>query len=372
MKEHYIYKKKDLIQGINRIKQYPIVQIYSALNQLINDKNEYITDMLGRIGHLINIGDYYMFQPIELENKHITRYERTHPIEYKRDRLIIRLPEKIPKSYIEEEIDIKRIIGEMREKLENVQIPKALARGENDWYNYCSLTFIRLKEYIPEGELLKYILHHIIDCEYLYKKQLINYIYYSQLTPFEIKIKEYLDTFIIEKNGVKAILYYSPQSEKPVKISVFDQTEVREILPTEIRSLGFNKGPEHWARPPLNIDQINDFVGFMLLFDKSEKIMFKIKEMRKKRNKGARCDQMPKKNIKPILNKIKGDRLYSELILDQEVPGEKKKKKISGGQFCCELELILRYYDDIGEKGMRWFLSTVDIKLNQIETKTKN
>ena len=372
MKEHYIYKKEDLIHGITRIKKFPIEQIYAALNQLINDKNEYITDMLGRIGHLINIGDYYMFQPIELENKHITRYERTHPIEYKRDRLIIRLPEKIPKSYIEEDMDIKKIIGEMREKLENVQIPKALARGENDWYNYCSLTFIRLKEYIPEDELLKYILHHIIDCEYLYKKQLINYIYYSQLTPFEKKIKEYLDTFIIEKNGVKAILFYSPQSEKPVKISVFDQTEIREILPTEIRSLGFNKGPEHWARLPLNIDLINDFVGFMIIFNKSEKIMFKIKEMKRKRNKGARCDQMPKKSVIPILNKIKGDKLYPELILDQEVPGEKKKKKISGGQFCCELELILRYYDDIGEKGMRWFLPTADVKLNAIETKTKN
>ena len=179
--------------------------------------------MLGRIGHLINIGDYYMFQPIELENKYITRYERTHPINYKRDRLIIRLPEKIPKSYIEEEIDIKRIIQEMQEKLASIKIPKKLTRGENNWYNYCSLTFIRLKDYIPEEKLLKYILHHIIDCEYLYKKQLINYIYYSSsLNAFEKKIKEYLDTFIIEKDGVKAILFYSPQSEKPVKISVFD------------------------------------------------------------------------------------------------------------------------------------------------------
>ena len=110
----------------------------------------------------------------------------------------------------------------------------------------------------------------------------------------------------------------------------------------------------------------------MILFNKSEKITFKIKEMRKKRNKGARCDQMAKKNIKPILNKIKGGKLYPELILDQEVPGEKKKKKISASQFCCELELILRYYDDIGENGMRWFLSTADVKLNQIEIKTKN
>ena len=142
------------------------------------------------------------------------------------------------------------------------------------------------------------------------------------------------------------------------------QKEIREILPTEIRSLGFTKKPENWARPPLNIDLINDFVGFMIIFNKSENIMFKIKEMRKKRNKGARCDQMPKKSVIPILKKIKGDKLYPELILDQEVPGEKKRKKISGGQLCCELELILRYYDDIGEKGMRWFLSTADVKLN--------
>ena len=63
-KEHYIYKKNHLIMAINRIKKYPLIQIYAALNQLITDKNEYISDILGRNGFLVNIGEYYMFQPI--------------------------------------------------------------------------------------------------------------------------------------------------------------------------------------------------------------------------------------------------------------------------------------------------------------------
>ena len=371
MKDHYIYKKTDIIKGINRVHKYPLVQIYAALNQLINDKNEYITDMLGRIGHLVNIGDYYMFQPVELENKFISYYERRHPIDYKREKLGIHLREKIQKFDIQEEIDIKAIIKNMQEKLDGILIPKRISSGDNDWYKYCSLTFIRLKDYITEDLLFKYILHHIVDCEYLYKKDLINYIYYNpELTDFESKIKNYLDTFIIERDKVKAILFYSPQSERPIRVGVFDKNKLRKILPTEFATL-YPRDENKWARPAIDINKINDVVGFMTIF-KSEKIVFKLKDMMKKRNKGARCDQITKKTIIPILKKIKGDKLYPELILTQKITGEKKQKKISAQQLCCELELILRYYDDIGEKDLRWFLSTPDVKVNNIETKTKN
>ena len=41
-KEHYYYKKTDLIKAINHKKEYPLVQIDMALDQLINDKNLYI------------------------------------------------------------------------------------------------------------------------------------------------------------------------------------------------------------------------------------------------------------------------------------------------------------------------------------------
>ena len=46
--ERYIYKKTELIKNIQHIKHYPLEQIYSALNFFINEKNEYITDILGR------------------------------------------------------------------------------------------------------------------------------------------------------------------------------------------------------------------------------------------------------------------------------------------------------------------------------------
>ena len=55
MKQSFFYKKDVLIDLINTPKKYPYVQIYAALTQLIEDKNEYIIDKYDRTGHLINI-----------------------------------------------------------------------------------------------------------------------------------------------------------------------------------------------------------------------------------------------------------------------------------------------------------------------------
>ena len=38
---------------------------------MVEDKNEYITDYYDRLGRLVNIGDMYLFQPMELDNKNI-------------------------------------------------------------------------------------------------------------------------------------------------------------------------------------------------------------------------------------------------------------------------------------------------------------
>ena len=54
-----------------------------ALDILINDKNEYISDMLDRLGTLVNIGQYYLYQPLDIEGKHITLLERKNPLDLK-------------------------------------------------------------------------------------------------------------------------------------------------------------------------------------------------------------------------------------------------------------------------------------------------
>ena len=51
---------------------------------------------------MINIGDFFMFQPIEIDNENISLFERKVPLDYKRKYLEFTLPEEIP-SYADED-----------------------------------------------------------------------------------------------------------------------------------------------------------------------------------------------------------------------------------------------------------------------------
>ena len=66
-----------------------------ACKQQIDDKNEYISDYYGKYGNLINIGDYYLFQPVELNDKTISIFERSTPIPFKRDKINVKVLEKV-------------------------------------------------------------------------------------------------------------------------------------------------------------------------------------------------------------------------------------------------------------------------------------
>ena len=103
--ERYFYKRiatseslediqNDLISTINHNKKYPIEAINIALTQLLEDKNEYIKDKYGRYGRLVNIGDYYFFQPLEINNPIIPLYDRQHPVDFKRKKILFRPSKK--------------------------------------------------------------------------------------------------------------------------------------------------------------------------------------------------------------------------------------------------------------------------------------
>ena len=146
-KERYVYKKDTLISSINLVRTYPLVQIYSALNQMIEDKNEFITDKYGRTGNLINIGEYYMFQPSEINAKNISTFERNKPIDYK-IKIINRVDDR------NESLPAEKLIKNLQITVKNVQLPSVLldamksnfnnalfsdiSRGETDWYKFCA------------------------------------------------------------------------------------------------------------------------------------------------------------------------------------------------------------------------------------------
>ena len=77
------YTFKELIDKINVTKQYPITHIYSALSSFVNNKTEYLFDRYGRRGNMVNKKNIYAFQPVEINDEHITVFERTAPVDYK-------------------------------------------------------------------------------------------------------------------------------------------------------------------------------------------------------------------------------------------------------------------------------------------------
>ena len=94
-KEKYYYNKLDLVASVNIKKSYPIIEINEALNELVENKNEYITDRYGRLGNLVNIDEYYLFQPIELGKQRLSLHDRSKPIDYKHSSISIQPPKTI-------------------------------------------------------------------------------------------------------------------------------------------------------------------------------------------------------------------------------------------------------------------------------------
>lgn len=79
----------DLIHFINRVKMYSLLQIHFALTQMIHDNSEFLVDIYGKYGYLINIGDYYFFQPKELNDFSASIFEKSTPIPFKRDKITL-------------------------------------------------------------------------------------------------------------------------------------------------------------------------------------------------------------------------------------------------------------------------------------------
>ena len=190
MRESFFYKKEQLINLIQIPKKYPYVQIYAALTNLIEDNNEYIVDKYGRNGRLINIDEYYLFQPIEILDKNISIYERSIPIDYKHNMINFDLKPKeknnikidlISESKIEEpEIqNLKgiKILDEIKNnfnlsgKYYNVKdengkdVFKNVPRGDDNWYKHSGVVMRKMVKEYPDSKdyLVDFLIAHMIE-----------------------------------------------------------------------------------------------------------------------------------------------------------------------------------------------------------------
>jgi hypothetical protein len=201
-REKHFYKKMDLIHFINRVKMYSLLQIHFALTQMIHDRSELLIDVYGKYGYLINIGDYYFFQPAELNDPSISIFEKSTPVPFKRDKITLLLKaenvKKGQQTVVAESRESKQAESAVELQVENIiasigythalSINTLLSKKErNDiadaqdpvlkvipgsipmisrdrkWYIYCYEMLEVMKGVLSAEELSWYVFVHIMD-----------------------------------------------------------------------------------------------------------------------------------------------------------------------------------------------------------------
>jgi len=370
-KEKFFYTKQELIVRINITRDYPLIQINAALNQLVEDKTEYVVDAYGRLGNVINIDNLYIFQPIEISNQHISIYERSVPVQYKHNELSFRLPENITEAIIQkpdleegkgkdiiEEQELNRLISEIEIKFQLATTLQELQKKEDNWYKICSVVINKMiHEGVERNYLINFLISHIIETLHFNQNiLLLNYLYKpgfdisTSSEPIRF-IKNYYDNKMLMYRTKKGLLL---QKDGKQQLVVYDGEEW-----VNAESEDYQDFKDEIKNVVLNMESLNNVVGFIGIF-KNDYLIFKVKFMNIKRHKGARCDQAGKIETIKTLNKILEDEIYTA----------ENTKGISQFELCIRQEFLLRYYDITKRNRKRWFLTPVEAIIKNIEKLT--
>lgn len=373
-KERFAYTKQDIIYHLTQLKEYPLLQIDNALQILVEEKGEFLVDMFGRLGKLVNINDYYLFQPIELKDPKISNFRRRKPIEYKHDNLNVKLGDNI-KEYVlkgipnnvEQKLEItdekvSDITDELQSKMDVSLEKKEILRGKNEWKDFVSTAIEIISMTIKEKEEIfeKYILHHYFDIlPFSKKKLLIEYLLNNtDLKSLEKTLFKYIEKTIIIKNNSKTKAVILSEDNDKIQLWIMnDETNILEkAKPTDIEEL-----KDDIKKMKKSPTEMNSIVGFISYNNRSRIKTFKTKDMYDSRSSGARCDQAGKQNVLKILNSI----------LDNETFTKQNTRTLKTDIFCIVQELLLRYYNDTNENDLLWFFNFEQNLLNEVENITK-
>ena len=359
-KDHYFINKSDLIKHVQTTHNYPIEHIYSALDYLINDKNEYILDRFGIQGRLINIDKYYIFQPNNIQNEDISIYERSNIPSYKTKSFTI---ENNKKQVIQNKTIKKsdqHLITYLKAKYDKILKKHNNTRGNKDIDIALSKIFHIYAKVIDESILKEIIVEHIIEhTTFENKVILLNYIYYNDEVQeeFELLIKKYFDKNIMHNNEIMGIFLYNEkltdiykensillikQDKSWEKAKMTDSQNFQKIIASTLKE---------------KYSKLNNIVGYISFFKKSKLFIFKTIDIESKnKGKGKRCDQAGKADIIKIFNKAENSNIYSS----------ENTKDLTSLELCCLQELVFRYNTHSKKNGKIWFLNVHDSYLFEL------
>ena len=448
-KESFFYKKtgpNGIIAHVNATRPYPIAQINLALTQMVTESNEYITDKYGRLGRLVNVGIYYLFQPIELNDPRASIHERSAPIPYKHENVDYPLPAEVSDNYIDikpaapsKNKEVAEAVNKMVAALESpiaassapvaassepvaapasddIQellrileetygtcrvIHEKPSKSQEEWYYYCGKVIEQISQteefHITKEQLYELVIANLLEHLFIGDSiKLINYLYHKNndsmtvtrrgggegiqpLSQFEQMLLNYYSQQIIHRvlGGKRAASAAAAGSVRPpedMAMTLFhEKKDVFELITLRYETAEWVVGdPEDMRDFALLLDSLqttqirkmNMIVGFISLF-KREYMIFKVKMMKKKRDKGARCDQSGKTDTITMINNI--------LMLYPPTQGEDYKLTIENTkhrtqkELCVFQEFLLRTFQVNNVNGKKWFFTPGEALLCNLE-----
>ena len=350
--EYYVLSRDQLFNLVKGQIKCSSDEINMSLNTLLELANYFLIDKYGRLGHLINIDNYYLFQPEELNNTHISYFERSRPLEYKKITLSFETNEN---KLLETKNELS-IIDKIHSIVKIILSDKTPSRGEKNYYKYCQINMRKLSTQFDynRSDIFTIIIYHIIDTlNFKDKLALINYLFYTENIKEDYLqiMKSYFDSQIMSSSGINGLYLINDK-----KVNLMIQGDKNWVTAQKTDKLALADSIEKWKE----YNNLNKIIGFFISF-KGTNLVFKSKDFEIKRSKGARCDQASKYSEFGVVTQI-------NKLLGEETFTKENTKGISIVELCQYFELLLRLKEYKKEDNKTYFLSPEKAKLIEIES----
>ena len=400
-KESYFYSKEELISYINIRDNFSLLAINNALDELVNNELQTLRDKYDRLGSLINIGELYIYQPINLNYKNTSIYNRSNNSYNLIDSVNYEIPDKIKKdrktsvknnlkdgetilkniyryhNYIinkridnDEKINTKFFPVAIKNLASVINLNKTLIAQNNNFLQEDLLNFldkIVLNILIDNLDKNSYIIlwNYIYNTfkDYEDNEDVKNVSVYKYIVSL---IYEYLNSNIIEKkyNNVLIrgiIIPYKSEFNNKYTLFIIDDENLnlRNGLKLDYDRLN-DKILEKYS---LDNSLYADAVGIIENNNKTDNYDLKImyinldNKLKNKYSNGRKCNY-----FHTISEKWQN---FMRLFISRDRYNSLNENKL-GKYICIIAELYFRYYDLIKKDNKRWFMSTNEGLINNI------
>ena len=382
-KNQHFYKRNTLLAHLAGHSEQ---QVDVALTRMLADEGGqgmHLVDKYGRAGRLINVGEYYLFQPSELMDPRIDMHDRGAPLQFKRDHIAFplndgtleRLAEKHgfarPKQQPHTtQPSVPAQVQGMKNayrKMTDQTAAAAVATDKNTkTWNELGRDVIReLDEThgIDPNVLKRCVVEHLVE-EMLVTSpddgvQYLNALGAAASDEFDRFAREYFDEHTMKNPkyaGEEGILMMNAQAKSGMQLVVRKNAG---------SAWAAAKSSEEW-RPYLEAiaaatpreTNLSPIIGFIAEFKEKSGgsyAVFKLKYVQEK-GVGARCDQISSKQRRlTIANQIlQGASDDAPPIYTMENTKDQNTARI-----CVLPELLLRAHNLMRKDGKHWFLTPV-------------